>query len=434
MFVRTDSAPSIPTPPRNTLFWASIGVAVGFWFIDAAIDTTLLGSGTYVSNLLPAEPMVLYLRVLTCSLLVVVGGTTNYSLKRIRAAQHEEHVARSRLDRALSNFTQFAVDHSPDPAFWVRRDGLICYVNNAACEALEYTYDELVTMTVPRIDPDFPESLWEKHFDDMRRDGQSQFEAHHLSKSGRLYPVEVSTSYLEFEGEEFICAYARDITERKRHENELAKSLRDKEVLLQEIHHRVKNNLQVISSLLYHQSTREDDDRVTAALNESRDRIQAMGLIHEQLYQSDDLRHIDGVGYLKRITDSLSAAYLGRDSEVVITTRGQAPAIDLETAMPIGIIVSELVTNALKYAFNGRGHGHVTVELTGASDPSGTDYEITVSDDGVGLPEDVDLATTKTLGLHLVSLLTEQLHGDVRVSRSGGTTFQVAFRRSNHRT
>lgn len=135
----------------------------------------------------------------------------------VHARDISERVASERTLR----FAQFGLEHSPDATFWVRADGRIDYVNDAACRALEYTNEELLSMTVPEIDPDFPNAIWDDHFAAMKEAGTTTFEARHKSKSGRIYPVEVSTMYIEYEGVEYICAYAREITERRRVHDDL---------------------------------------------------------------------------------------------------------------------------------------------------------------------------------------------------------------------
>jgi PAS domain S-box-containing protein len=127
---------------------------------------------------------------------------------------------RKRAEAAL-RFTQFAVDHASDAAFWIKPDGSFFYVNDAACQVLGYTREELLSMTVPDIDPDYPQETWADHWQEMREKGSYTFEAHHRTKDGRVFPVEITTNHLDYGGHEFNCAFARDITEGKRAEKEL---------------------------------------------------------------------------------------------------------------------------------------------------------------------------------------------------------------------
>jgi PAS domain S-box-containing protein len=214
-----------------------------------------------------------------------------------------------------------------------------------------------------------------------------------------------------------------DITERKRAEELVVASLREKEALLKEIHHRVKNNLQVISSLLNLQAERIADPSARAVFLESQSRVRAMALVHETLYGSESLARIELPRYVERLCDSLLRTFGG--GERITLERHIADAtLDLDRALPVGLIVSELVSNALKYAFpNGRPGRIVVSVATGES----SHYTLCVRDDGVGLPPDLDLDRTTSLGLYLVGVLVRQLRAERSVERSTGTAFTIRF-------
>ena len=210
-----------------------------------------------------------------------------------------------------------------------------------------------------------------------------------------------------------------------REQSQMRAALREKETLLKEIHHRVKNNLQVVSSLLSLQQSHTEDPRALDALQQSRDRVLAMASLHEFLYQSKDLSRVDTRAYLSHLVSVLVESYrLGTRVEVTLAI--EDVPLDLDQAIPCGLIINELVTNALKYAFRDERTGHLTVSLR----EEGDSMALQVADDGVGLPPSVDGATPTTLGLQLVQLLGEQLGGVVHISREVGTSFLVTFRRS----
>ncbi|MBC7186698.1 MAG: PAS domain S-box protein [Calditrichaeota bacterium] len=217
----------------------------------------------------------------------------------------------------------------------------------------------------------------------------------------------------------------QDITQRKRAEEELVSSLKEKELLLKEIHHRVKNNMQVISSLLSLQSSYITDPRALAIFNDSQNRVKSMALIHEKLYQSKNLSRVDFAEYTKSLTSHLFDSY-GVDPER-IAMDVQVNGIDLaiDSGISCGLIVNELVSNALKHAFPGGRKGKVTV---GLEQVNGT-YVLKVSDDGVGFPPHVDFRNTESLGLQLVNTLTDQLEGTIELSSNGGggTVFTICF-------
>jgi two-component system, sensor histidine kinase PdtaS len=222
-----------------------------------------------------------------------------------------------------------------------------------------------------------------------------------------------------------------DISERQRTELALRASearltvaLQEKEVLLKEIHHRVKNNLQVICSLLNLQGDRIEDAALREVFHEGEQRIQTMALIHETLYQVSDLASFHLAPYVQRLSDALLHAYGGEAGRVTLTTRLEALALPLDSAVPCGLILHELLSNALKHAFPDGQAGTITLDLR-----AGPDRHVTlrVADSGVGVPEPFDVRQSDSLGLQLVCLLTEQLGGTLTVTRQGGTTFTLTF-------
>jgi PAS domain S-box-containing protein len=216
-----------------------------------------------------------------------------------------------------------------------------------------------------------------------------------------------------------------DITARKQAQNKLTASLKEKEVLLKEVHHRVKNNMQVISSLLSLQSQHIKDKESLTMFQESQNRIRAMALIHEKLYTSEDLAHIDIAGYIHSLTHQLITTYRTIASRVNMDIAITDIFLTITTAIPCGLIINELVTNALKHAFPHQQKGTITVSMT----PSTNDRLIlTVSDTGIGFPKEIDFRNTTTLGMQLVTSLVEQLEGTITLDRSEGTRFRIKFR------
>ncbi len=216
-----------------------------------------------------------------------------------------------------------------------------------------------------------------------------------------------------------------DITERKKAEDQIKESLREKEVLLQEIHHRVKNNLQVVSSLLNMQARNATDEKTIGILAESRDRILTMSLIHSQLYEGSDLTKINMKEFVDRLLGQLLQSYQVGDMRLNRVVRVDDYPFPISAAVPVGLIINELLSNALKHAFHGRSEGNVEVSFTASGDGR---INLTVSDDGVGLPTGFDIDESKTLGLRLVKILTEdQLQGNLTVTSDGGATFNMEF-------
>lgn len=256
--------------------------------------------------------------------------------------------------------------------------------------------------------------------------------------NGRSYQMEVSFGYNDkrFWMEIFmnpiydsegrvseISLVAHDITEKKFTEKEIVESLKEKEVLLKEIHHRVKNNLQVISSILNLQSSFVKDEKTLDILEESRNRIRSMAIIHESLYQTSNFSSINFSDYLLNLTKSLIASYRVHSGSIELKTDVDKVELVLDQAIPCGLLVNELITNALKYAFPENRSGEICLEL---KERKGK-IHLNISDNGVGMPADFDLLKSDTLGLQLVSTLVEQLDGQIEVQNSGGIKYLITF-------
>jgi two-component sensor histidine kinase len=195
-------------------------------------------------------------------------------------------------------------------------------------------------------------------------------------------------------------------------------------VLLKEVHHRVRNNLQVISSLLYLQSLTAHDAASAQMLHDSRNRVQSMAMVHEQLYGSRDLARIPFGEYVDSLTDSLMQSYGADSSAIEAEIHVDEVMLSVDLAIPCGLIINELVSNALKHAFRGRDGGVIEVHFGAAGDGQ---YTLRVRDNGVGLPPGLDAENTGTLGWKLVNMLVEQLGGTMQVDRDEGTQLRIAF-------
>ena len=208
-------------------------------------------------------------------------------------------------------------------------------------------------------------------------------------------------------------------------------SLKEKEMLLREIHHRVKNNLQVISSLLSLQSRYSKDKQAIEMAKESQNRIKAMALIHEKLYRSKDFANVEFNDYIKNLVNDLFASYKVSASRIVLNMDIENISLGIDTAIPTGLIVNELVTNCLKYAFTEGNDGEVMISLRSLDDD---EKELIVSDNGVGLPESLDIKKAESLGLRMITNLTEKsLHGKVNINKSNGTEFQIIFKEKEYK-
>jgi len=258
-------------------------------------------------------------------------------------------------------------------------------------------------------------------------EGAWQGETAVLSRNGPEVPAsELILAHKSPSGSvEFLSTIIRDMSEQKEAEVRIKASLEEKEVLLKEIHHRVKNNLQIVSSLLQLQASYIKDADALNIFEESRDRIKSMALIHEQLYQSNDLAQIDFPEYLRSLLNMVLSAHRTNRTRVETRLHVDPVSLDLDTAIPVGLITNELVTNSLKYAFDGRSVGEISVRLT-KSEEGG--FLLMVADNGVGLPEKFNFDKATSLGLRLVRILSKQMRARLELSNGMGTEFRVYFK------
>ncbi len=216
-----------------------------------------------------------------------------------------------------------------------------------------------------------------------------------------------------------------DITDRKKMDEQIQTSLKEKKLLLREIHHRVKNNLQVISSLIRLQATDKTEKSKEEALSELSSRIDAIAMVHEHFYKSPNLADIGVQNYFQNLVNSIFSYWGLSGTNVSLKMDVEDITWHIDTAIPVGLIVNELVINAFKHAFQDSRDGEIRISLCSIDHG---EYELIVADNGVGIPEGVDPSTSKTLGLDLVGMLADQLHADVELSRENGTEFRMRFK------
>lgn len=325
------------------------------------------------------------------------------------------------------------IENIPQKIFYKDKKSVYVTCNGNYARDLNITPEEIVGKT----DYDFfSEELAEKYVADDSRilhSGQSETLEERYILEGKEYTVQTIKTPIKDENNNLIglLGIFWDITDRIKAEEQIKASLREKEVLLKEIHHRVKNNMQVIISLLKLQSQNIPDNQYLEMFKESQNRIRSMALVHEKLYQTRDLADVDFKGYVKSLLTSLLRSYGSNTDKVTMDVDVKDLSLGLESAIPCGLIINELVSNALKYAFPGNRNGVIRVSLNLVDDEH---VELGVSDNGVGIPERIDINNTDSMGLHLVMILSEdQLMGDVGLNRENGTAFRIRFRKHSYK-
>lgn len=224
-----------------------------------------------------------------------------------------------------------------------------------------------------------------------------------------------------------------DITERKNTEEKIKESLREKELLLKEIHHRVKNNFQIISSLLSLQEVSIKDKVSSDVFKDSQNRIKSMALIHEELYKSVDISKIDFEQYIRNLTNYLYQSYISSSDNITFEIQTPSIFLDIETAIPLGLIINEMVSNSLKYAFNSSKKNIQNKIFISISKDIDDIYQLIVSDNGVGISNKIDFRNTDSLGMQLIISLTEQIDGNIDIDCENGTKFSITFKELNYK-
>jgi two-component sensor histidine kinase len=215
-----------------------------------------------------------------------------------------------------------------------------------------------------------------------------------------------------------------DITEQKDAEEQIIKSLREKEVLLKEIHHRVKNNMAIISSLLSLQARYSNDENIDVILKDSKNRISSMALVHEKLYQTRDFTNINFREYVEEFVRHILSTYGKKEGDISLVLSIDEINLNIDAMIPFGLILNELVTNSLKYAFEGIERPEISISFDAHDGQAGLVY----SDNGRGMPEHINFPDSETLGLQIVNMLTHQLKGDIELKRNGGTKFTIKLK------
>ena len=215
-----------------------------------------------------------------------------------------------------------------------------------------------------------------------------------------------------------------DISKHKRSEEQMRSSLVEKEVLIREIHHRVKNNLQIISSLLHIQSSKITNDEMVSMFTDCQNRVKSIALIHEKLYQTNSFTRVDFDSYTMNLVYYLFRMFDVKSNKVSIRMNVENVFLPMDTAIPCGLIINELVTNSLKHAFTDDKHGEILIQAVYHSDNK---FTLTIKDNGKGIPEDVDFNKSKTVGFNLINSLVRQLGGNLKINRNEGTEFNITF-------
>ncbi len=419
---------------NNRFLITGIAAAMAYWVVESIVMVLAFGGDGFVEELFRADLHELWMRSLATLMIVGFGAYAQQANTRIRRTQGDlkESEERNRVEKALrvseGRFSRI-FEEGPMGMAISDAEGRFVLVNDRLCEMLGYGEGELVGLTLNDLaDPeDLPldrATAARLNSGEVRR---FKKESRYLTKLGESLWCSATIARLVDEGTSISwVTMLEDISERRRAQERSLVSLREKDVLLQEIHHRVKNNLQVISSILDMSSLRTQDEQAIGLLTDARAKVHTMGLIHSQLYRGQRFDRINMNSHVRDLAQYLSLVY-GEDNDVNVAVHAGDVDLSLTQAIPCALALSELVSNSFKHAFKER-HGG-SLEIT-VEDAPGNTIVLTVKDDGCGLPDEVDFFTADSLGLRLVrNLIQNQLRGSVQVNRGAGTEFVVTFQR-----
>jgi PAS domain S-box-containing protein len=353
---------------------------------------------------------------------------TSQDITERKHAESQREAALEALRLSEENFRR-SLENLPLGVRIVTIEGETIYANQAILDI--YGYDSIEELKTTLVENRYtPESFAEYQIRREKRkrgdDAPSEYDIGIVRKDGEVRHLHVFRKDILWNGERQFQVLYNDITDRKQAEERFHASLGEKDILLREIHHRVKNNMQVISSLLDLPASLSGNQERRKMFHESQSRIHAMSLVHEKLYGSKDFARIDLAGYVRTLSQDLFQSYKINPGKIdlIIQTDGDV-YVDINKAIPCGLILNELISNALKHAFPGNSHGELQVIIRKTKN---TEIEIVVRDDGLGLSGDVDVHEPRSVGLHLVNgLVKNQLDGQIEFVRAAGTEIHMKF-------
>ena len=341
------------------------------------------------------------------------GSLLNRSIRYGIERQHLIKELKQKSDKLHASRQSFhnIVEKSIDGIIVLDKSGVIHFANSAAISQL-------------RLQPE--NILGSKFGYPIVNDEDTEIDI--LHKDGTTGTAEMRVIETLWEGEKASLALLRDVTERKRKEEIIKTSLNEKMILLKEIHHRVKNNLQIICSLLNLQSEYYKGRDSFNILKECQNRVRSMAMVHEQLYDSNDFARVDFMNYIESLALSLYQSYRIDPMRIELKANVEGIFMGIDIAIPCGLVINELVSNSLEHAFppSRKEKGHIEIAMYRNRDD---EIELMICDDGVGMPQGIDFMKTESLGLHLVNILVkDQLQGKVNLDNSKGTKFLIKFR------
>ncbi len=334
---------------------------------------------------------------------------THLRLRKLQLEKEERHQAMLRT--ALSGF-------------WLAdAQGRLLEVNDTYCRMSGYGERELLDMQISDLEATESAVDIRSRIDRIMKEGEDRFESRHRRKDGNLFDVEVSVRYQPTDGDNLFI-FMQDISSRKQAEILLRQNLEEKEFLLRELFHRTRNNMQVIMSMLSFEASCIRSAEISAMVQRTNDRIMSMSLIHQKLFEAQDLSRIDLGDYVRDLLKSLMTDKSFAPGRIEVSTLAESISVPIDSAIPCGLLLRELITNAFRHAFPGDRHGTVRI---GISRIAGGRIAVEVSDDGIGMPEPFDIRKVESLGFQLIQGMVDQLGGELVLEIGQGLSCRVSF-------
>jgi PAS domain S-box-containing protein len=315
---------------------------------------------------------------------------------------------------------------APDAIITINEESKILFCNPSTKKIFGYSPDELIGKDLTTLMPDHLKNVHKKELNRYIKTGKpnipwSSVELFGLHKNGNDIPLEISFSKYHKNDSLIFTGIIRDVTDRKNAQIQMENSLNEKEVLLREVHHRVKNNLQIVSSLLSLQSEHLSENNFREFFIKSQNRVKSIAIVHEMLYKSENISKINFKNYIDKLSGYITESYYAEN--IKINVLAENIYFDTDVTINLGLIVNEIIANSVKHAFNGIKEGKIIIELN----KNNSIYSLSVRDNGKGLPDSFDLNETRTLGMHLISSLVTQIDGNMEIKNNIGTEYLITF-------
>ncbi|MGD8428318.1 MAG: PAS domain S-box protein [Balneolaceae bacterium] len=330
--------------------------------------------------------------------------------------------AEQKTEESQQRYRAFA-ELSFDAIFEISLDGTILNCNKKACDLFGYNRHELIGTNARELTPDEYKDSQPDIISDNITTGDEAWERTYKRKDGRLIPTEIHTQTYQIGDEQHLIAYVRDNSAHKSFENTINQSLKEKETLLAEVHHRVKNNLAIISGLLEMQAFNTDDSQLLEKLRESQSRIQSIAMVHEKLYRSDSFSKIAIDKYIDDLLPIIIKSMVNNEKKIAVKKDMESVFLNINQAIPCGLLLNEVITNCYKHAFTEQDEGTIWITLEKAAGY----LTLSIKDNGKGLPEHFDIDNQPSLGMTLMSTLAKQLDGELTIASDNGSLFKISF-------